>query len=354
MFEERAGERRVFDDRYVVLPRDLANPFGDQILAFGHHDRRAHVLAIVAQRNREVRRVGDDHIGGRHVRHHPLFGDGALPRPDAGLQLRIALRLLALLLDLLLAHFELLLVLPALIEVVDRCEHQHAHHDTHRHIEEDAANKAERVHDVHARSHHKLGIAVAGGGVRDRPDEADLDNRLGQVDECATGEEPLQTFGRIDAIEIGGHRFGREDGAVGLRNINRDRESHADRQYGTHRLDNNEHGIPRRLHDDNRREVRHRHVIQHGVHVVLDRRSACRAEVAHGEQEAEEDEGGGKVGGARHLAAPAGFTASPGSGGLRSFAHVFGQCASSVAGPLRVVPTWLRPEECVRRCPCRL
>src|SRR3954469_11635860 len=72
---QRAGERRVFDHRNVVLGRNLADFQRDGVDAFGEADRRVHA-AIVLQRDRVVRRIGDDHRSFRHRRHHALAGAG--------------------------------------------------------------------------------------------------------------------------------------------------------------------------------------------------------------------------------------------------------------------------------------
>ena len=75
-------------------------------------------------------RVTDDHVCARNLLHHPLLGPAALDLLDLALDLGIALSLFVLLLDLLLAHAQLPLVVPPLVEVVEE-----GHHDKgHRHL----------------------------------------------------------------------------------------------------------------------------------------------------------------------------------------------------------------------------
>ena len=90
---------------------------GERVLALGDDDRRGRV-GLVLERDGEVRRVGDDDVGGRDGVHHAGAGElhgAALLR---ALDLAGQLLLLVLLLDLLLVHPQRLLELPALVEEV--------------------------------------------------------------------------------------------------------------------------------------------------------------------------------------------------------------------------------------------
>ena len=109
-----ARERWRFEDRHAVLGRDFADARGDVIRTLGYDHRRTHALVVVAQRDREVRRVHDDHIGLRHFLHHAAASELLLSCADAAFDFGRAVAFLQLLTDLLATHLQLLRVLPEL------------------------------------------------------------------------------------------------------------------------------------------------------------------------------------------------------------------------------------------------
>src|SRR5215475_2934103 len=54
---ERPGERRIFDNRHGVLASDFANLCGNEIGALGDHDGGCGLVALVFERDGEMRRV---------------------------------------------------------------------------------------------------------------------------------------------------------------------------------------------------------------------------------------------------------------------------------------------------------
>ena len=71
---QRARERRVGDDRHVVLFGEAADLQRDQVLALGDH-LGGDAGAVVAQRDRVVGGVGDHHVGLGDRGHHPRAGE---------------------------------------------------------------------------------------------------------------------------------------------------------------------------------------------------------------------------------------------------------------------------------------
>ena len=143
MFEKQAGEGLVFEDGNLMLLGDFADAQGVQARAFRHDPRRGHAAPVVAQSDREMRRVGDDHIGLRHFREHLLHA--ARPATThAGLHLGIAFLVLRLVLDLFLGHLEILVRAPELVTVVNGRQHEqreaHAHHDLERRLGQERAD----------------------------------------------------------------------------------------------------------------------------------------------------------------------------------------------------------------------
>ena len=85
------------------------------ICAFRQYHGSPVRIGIVSQCYREMGRVPDDHIRLRDILHHTHGRHLALFLPNPSLDLRIALRLLILFLDFLLAHAQILLILPPLV-----------------------------------------------------------------------------------------------------------------------------------------------------------------------------------------------------------------------------------------------
>ena len=116
---EGPRERAALDDRHAGAPRRVLDPLRQLAGALRDDARRAHLLGAVAERDREVDRVGEHHVGAAHLGEHPALGDLAVRALEARPDLRIALALLVLVPHLLAGHLEALLVAPALPEVVE-------------------------------------------------------------------------------------------------------------------------------------------------------------------------------------------------------------------------------------------
>src|SRR5438105_10061213 len=90
-------------------------------------------------------RVGDDHRGLGHLRHHALARAGLPQLADLRLDGRVALGLFELLLEFAQRHFLPLVPLPVLPQVIERRDHgEHRDHDAER-AERERAREAERA-----------------------------------------------------------------------------------------------------------------------------------------------------------------------------------------------------------------
>ena len=85
---------------------EVADAQRDQVGALGDDARRGHGGVVVLQRDRVVGRVHDHEVGLRHRGHHPALRHLAHARADLALDLGVALELLVLLLQLLVAHLQ--------------------------------------------------------------------------------------------------------------------------------------------------------------------------------------------------------------------------------------------------------
>src|ERR671933_573567 len=94
--------------------RELTDLLGEEVGTLGHN-LRSGFFGVVLERNREMRRVRDNDVGGRDVGHHARAGRLDLAAADRALDLGGQLLSLALLLDLLLVHLQRLLVAVALV-----------------------------------------------------------------------------------------------------------------------------------------------------------------------------------------------------------------------------------------------
>jgi hypothetical protein len=147
-----------------------------------------------------VGRVGDHDVGLGDVLHHPPARRLDLEAPDLRLHFRASLALLVLLLDLLFAHLQVLVVLPALVGVVAQGDEQ----------EGDRHAQRKRVKQRPQRGQQDLGRArgqgdevdeaVADAGVNDPADDAQLEDRLERLDHAVDADQPLQSG---QGVELG-------------------------------------------------------------------------------------------------------------------------------------------------------
>ena len=100
----RSGKHLVFDDRHIVLLRDLPDLQSKQILPLGKHGGGRILAMLVFQRDGEVSWIGDDQCRAGDGREHRLSRTIARDRPQTRLDERIALGLLELVLEFLLRH----------------------------------------------------------------------------------------------------------------------------------------------------------------------------------------------------------------------------------------------------------
>ena len=120
---ERAGERRVFNNRHLIVVRRVAHAQRQRIDAFSDTDGRAVALFVIFQRDRIVGRVHNQHCGVSDGDHHPAARDrltlSAQPRTD----LRIAFRFLLLATHFFLGHAQTLSPGVTLIADVQSGDH---------------------------------------------------------------------------------------------------------------------------------------------------------------------------------------------------------------------------------------
>jgi len=107
ILRQGARERDVLDLDDVVLLGDRLDPLGHFIVAFGDDDGSEHLEAIVFERDGDVGRVGDDHVGLGYFLHHASPCHFALQAADAAFDHGIAFRLLDLIAHLLFGQEEI-------------------------------------------------------------------------------------------------------------------------------------------------------------------------------------------------------------------------------------------------------
>ena len=114
---QRAGQRRILDDRDRMLAGDLPDLQGQRFDAFGDADRRLHA-ALIFQRDGVVGRVGDDDRGLRHRRHHAPAHARLAHLLHLALDGRVAFGLLEFLLQFPQRHFLPLVPLAVLEQII--------------------------------------------------------------------------------------------------------------------------------------------------------------------------------------------------------------------------------------------
>ncbi len=152
---QRLRQRRILDDRNQVLDRELADPQRQIVLALGHHDRRPHGLDVIADCYGKMRRIHDHGGGRRNLAHHAAAQRVAPQLPDPLLDLRVALGLLRLVANLLLAHLHFLRETPLLPRQVDRAPDQKHVHRFPQQIVDRRSDSLKAGGDRLKRQHHQ-------------------------------------------------------------------------------------------------------------------------------------------------------------------------------------------------------
>ena len=191
-----------------------------------------------------MRWVGDDDIRLWNLVRHLLHDDLSRHLHAFALKLRIAFHRSPFVLDLLLGHFVLLHVLPALEDVVDDREHEQDH------------DQDERDHHNHPQDRgcrHQCGEhRKRGDGVDLRADHEDrhddqereferVDDRFG---ESLFAVDPLDSTDRGQLAELGHDRIGadQEPDLHELRRVRDDHHNQQHREHDTEDLVHREHG----------------------------------------------------------------------------------------------------------------
>ena len=144
---KRTCQRRRFQHRNFVFGTQFFDAQRHVARTFRQNFWRTHFVFAVLQRHRVVRRVGDNHVGLRHIGHHPAAGHRTLLLADTPFNVRVTFLTFMFVADVLLAHAQFLQVAPDLPEHVER---------HHRRQPED--------HHQPAKCHHAQRFAERGNG----------------------------------------------------------------------------------------------------------------------------------------------------------------------------------------------
>ena len=125
------------------------------VLAFGN-DFRGRAAGFIAQGDREVGRVRDDDIGFGNILHHPFFGHFALHPANSRLNLRVAVGLLVLLLDLRQAHLQRFFEFVFLVGIVRYSNEKQRNADPQPQRPDQAAHHPHRFCQRHAHRTQKF------------------------------------------------------------------------------------------------------------------------------------------------------------------------------------------------------
>jgi hypothetical protein len=196
-----ARQRWIANDRHIMLFGQASDLGGDQVLALGDHLRRR-ARAVVAQRHREMGRVGDDHVGAGDRGHHAHTRGLLLAAPERRLDLGRDPVLTRLVLDLLLGHFQLLLIAAAPPGVVDQADQQigegGALGDRHRAVPQKLAQRARGDADLGRQQVQTGQDRQCGHG----PHDGDLAECLQRLENGVGADEIAQALGGIESAEV--------------------------------------------------------------------------------------------------------------------------------------------------------
>ena len=184
--------------------------------------------------------VGFDDICLRDFLHHARHSHLPLLLTDLALDLRIAFRLLHLVLDFLLRHLEILRRLPFLVGVVEDRDDENDPDDLERHREDDIRNLRKARAEIvvnELRNRQKL---MFQDDVQEPADDENPQKRLHELDERPLREDAPDSVDRIQVAEL---RFDllRAEDEPDLEEIDREPYEHDADHDGKRRLRENRH-----------------------------------------------------------------------------------------------------------------
>ena len=147
-------------------------------------------------------RVSDDHVRLGNRLHHARSGTLLLNAAQTTLDLRISLRLLVFVLDLLLGHPQVLFVFIPLVHIVCRGKKDENHARFKNDLHDDVAHpahRAEKFHIHHTRDSENLAFY---DGVDDIYEDNDFKQGFEQLNNAAHGEHFLKALQWVDALSL--------------------------------------------------------------------------------------------------------------------------------------------------------
>ena len=171
---QRPCQGLVFHDRHAVFPRQLLDFLSHSILSLGQHHRSRHA-GLILQCHGKVGRVGDDDIRLGHFLHHSGHGHLTLLLTDLSLDLGITFLLLEFFLDLLLAHLQILGILPFLINQVKDGHHHEQPDNLKDQVKDHLGNLGHAGKQIHKDQLGHLPQLLRQVHVHQRADNGNLD-----------------------------------------------------------------------------------------------------------------------------------------------------------------------------------
>ena len=146
--------------------------------------------------------VTNDHICLGHLLHHAGLCHPPLDLTDLTLDLRITFRLFVFLLDLLLGHTHLALVVPPLVEKVERRHRHESDDDLQKQRAEPTQNIGAGSGDIHTQIVCEGNQAALEKAIDQIQQDRDLDDALQRFNDTAQGKQTLKALQWIDAAEF--------------------------------------------------------------------------------------------------------------------------------------------------------
>jgi hypothetical protein len=235
---ERARQRRRLEHRHLVLGGQVADLQRQQVGALGHHLGGGHGLLVVLERHRIVGRVHHHQVGLGHGGQHAAARQLAHARLDLALDLDVALDLLELFLDFLVAHLQLLAQAPLLQRHVDDREGAQGQQHQHQAAAQQLAGAGQRPGQ---RLQHHVGEGLQVGpqvAAADGQQHGGQQAGLERLHQLHLGEDAADAGDRIELAELGLQRLERPVPAAAQLAGRQRRQDHgrAQRQHQRRRL----------------------------------------------------------------------------------------------------------------------
>ena len=200
------GQFRRFEHIHTGFFGPLAYALSEFIGSFGHQGRRAIRIRVIAERNCEMLRIGDDHICVLDLFHHAAVGHFTLTTANRCLDLGTPFRVFHFIFDFLAGHLQAFVGLVMLQRHIGQRDHDQSHAHPKTGIQNQIARMVNGRAQIHAVDGHQVIDIVGHRHPQNHADEEKLNNGFAQFNQRFHAEHTGKPRQRIKLTEFGCHQ----------------------------------------------------------------------------------------------------------------------------------------------------